>query len=647
MTHLLPTPPRSPRDVPVHLALLVVAAALLLAPVRAVTAQDALDGELRTAMAAAAPGERLAVSLVMADRLAPRELATLAPSATPRQRRALVAARLREHAASSQAGVRALLDAAVADGRARLRSVLWMGNALLFEAEAPVLAGLAAAPGVERLRLLSDIPTERQQDVMPVATSAPTPPLLAAPPPAVEPNLVALQAPLLWDKGIDGSGVLIGTIDSGVDITHPDLAGHIYTNPGEIAGNGLDDDGNGFVDDLHGWDFFHGNADVTSTDPHGTKTAGLMVGDGTGGQLTGMAPGASLVVCEVDSEAQYWEAQQYLLDVGVDVVSSSYSYKWPDRPDYHMFRTLCDVELAAGIVHANSIGNQGNQQFLYPIPFNVSTPGNVPSPFAHPGDVAGGHSSVLGCGGIFSDDSTYFASGRGPSAWEDLALYDPAWSQPQDSAYWDYPFGGFGGAGPGLLKPDLVTYTATVNTTSLGGGYTAFSGTSASTPQLGGALALLRQLQPAALPRHLAGALQLSAVDLGAPGKDEVFGAGKVAVFAAARRLVVLGVFEPNDVALGVPFDLQLYGTPSHLVYGFYNAPLVTGFGEWNLPPGFFFMDAFLLDGAGRATVPYVVPNDPILAGVTVWFQFGEEAPDFSWGAGPWLSVPEPLVIAP
>ena len=114
------------------------------------------------------------------------------------------------------------------------------------------------------------------------------------PAPEIEPHLIALQAPQLWKRGFEGSGILIGNIDSGTNWQHPDLLNRVWTNPGEIAGNGLDDDGNGFIDDIHGWDFeFHSN-NVTSTDPHGTHTAGLMVGDGTDGRITGMAPAASL-----------------------------------------------------------------------------------------------------------------------------------------------------------------------------------------------------------------------------------------------------------------------------------------------------------------------------------------------------------------
>src|SRR5690606_32466450 len=52
--------------------------------------------------------------------------------------------------------------------------------------------------------------------------------------------------------------VVVAILDSGVEIDHPDLAGSVWTNPGETAGNGVDDDGNGYVDDVHGWNFIGG-----------------------------------------------------------------------------------------------------------------------------------------------------------------------------------------------------------------------------------------------------------------------------------------------------------------------------------------------------------------------------------------------------
>ena len=468
------------------------------------------------------------------------------------------------------------------------------------------------------------------------------------PPPEVEPNLTLIQAPAVWNEGYDGTGILVGSIDAGITWQHPDLVNRIWTNPGEIEGNGQDDDANGFIDDVHGWDFEQNDGDINDTDPHGTASAGLVCGDGASGRITGAAPGASIVGCKVLTEAEYWAAQQYLLDIGVDVVTSSYSYKWPNSPDYHMFRQLAEVELAAGIPHANSVGNQGVLQNTHPIPFNISTPGNCPSPFDHPDAVSGGRTSVLACGGLGINTGTlYNPGGRGPSAWEDLLLYDPAYPHTQDSDFWDYPVGGFGGGSPGLIKPDLVTYTNSVMTTALNSGYQSWSGTSASTPQLGGALAVLRSLRPQALPRHLAAALELSAQDLGDPGKDNDYGAGKVQLFQAARRLLVLARFDKTEASPGTPFDIDIFGPPNSTIYGFYQAALTTASGELNLPNPLFFLGVRVTNNEGRAVWNLAVPNDPILVGLTVWFQAAEEGLSGEWGGGPFLSVPDGLTVTP
>lgn len=772
-----------------------------------------VDEHLASLLATADSHARLSVYVVLADQLEPITLRARHAAKPPRERRVALAADLKAHAQSSGASVRALIAEAQSGGRAQLTDVLWMGNALLLEAEPAVVELLAAHPAVERVRASRALQPEQVQDLTPppagvgvypfldsfdsgvlaphwtvggtaqgrvTVTNAFLPlgaahvvmdaavngvdsiahmtvkldlagrtgvglrfrhkemtlngttgsdenhpedgvfvsidgqvfqqvmllnnmppqyqplwvdldaafaglalsytndvsirfqwrdnfsapddgmafdiieigPGVAGPPPAEPtPNLVTQQAPKLWSKGFDGSGVLIGSIDSGTWNTHADLASRIWQNPGELPGNGQDDDNNGYVDDVWGWDFENNDADPKSTDSHGTLSAGLMVGDGTSGTVTGMAPGATLVTCQVQTESQYWLAQQYLLDVGVDVISSSYSYKWPDRPDQHMFRQLCDLEWAAGIVHANSIGNQGQLQATHPVPMNVSTPGNVPSPFWHPDAVIGGRSSVLSCGGISIANDTHFApGGRGPSAWEDLLMYDPAWPHPQLSAYWDYPRGGFGGNLPGLVKPDLVAYTLSVTSTTItplptDPKYALFSGTSAATPQLGGALGLLRQVQPAAEPRHLAAALQLTAKDYGVSGKDNLFGAGHLRAFSAAQRLVVLARAVPDVAPLGSTLNLELHGLPNQLIYGFVGVGLVTNLGPWNLDQPFFALPALPLDAEGRLTVPLAVPNDVFFEGLVVWFQFGQAAPVGVWETGKLLSVPEAVQI--
>lgn len=90
-----------------------------------------------------------------------------------------------------------------------------------------------------------------------------------------------IQVTRLWDQGIRGSrDLLVAVIDTGIEWGHPDLANNIYTNKGEIAGNGIDDDSNGFIDDIHGWDFSGDKADSNDDHRHGTHCAGTIGAEG-------------------------------------------------------------------------------------------------------------------------------------------------------------------------------------------------------------------------------------------------------------------------------------------------------------------------------------------------------------------------------
>jgi hypothetical protein len=142
-------------------------------------------------------------------------------------------------------------------------------------------------------------------------------------------NLNAINAPEAWARGYTGQGAVVAVIDTGVDLNHPELVNQLWVNPGEIAGNGLDDDHNGFIDDLNGWDFVDNDRLPEDGNGHGTHVAGTIAAARNGIGSTGVAYGADIMAIRVldnngsGTDADVAAGIRYAAANGADIINLS------------------------------------------------------------------------------------------------------------------------------------------------------------------------------------------------------------------------------------------------------------------------------------------------------------------------------------
>ena len=508
---------------------MLMALAMLL-PLTAAALEIAPD--LEAALAGKQASETLPILLLLEDH---PDLSGLEPSLaglTPSARRAAVIEAMRAHAAVAEAPARAALDRAAVAGRVeRLRSV-YVAGALLFDADTAAIASLAADKAPGRLHhnqsydLLQGVLARRGEPEAAGAAGAHGDKDAVA----IVWNVSWISAPSVWSLGYTGGNIIVGHIDSGVWLAHPDLANRLWVNPGEIPGNGIDDDGNGFIDDVHGYDFgdYDGNPNDDSANPgHGTHTAGTVAGDGTGGTETGVAPGARIMGLKAFASdgtgtlGSIWESYQYCLENGARIITMSLGV--PGSLPASLMRSereACNVLRTAGLVIFNSAGNDHNN---YSPPIECGLTARVPPPW---NPIAGtpytSTSGVVTVGGTgYMSDSGYTASSRGPVKWDDV---DP-WN--------DWPYS----PGSGLTKPDVCAPAVNVNSTVRPSGYSGntWSGTSMACPHAAGLAALMLDKNPSLSPAGIDSLMELTAVDLGTTGKDNQFGSGRINALAAVN----------------------------------------------------------------------------------------------------------------
>ncbi len=470
---------------------------------------------------------------------------------TPRQeRRNIVIKRLQGYANNYQRNVRDFLNTKSLRNQKDNYEILWLTNSIVTSLPASDINELTKFDNIEMICYDASYPGELPDSMMSdifLLGGSENQSINGSP----EPGIILMKADQVWTFGNKGKGVLVANADDGFWWKHPDLVHGIWQNLGEDANhngktidiqsgtnsvfdagdiNGIDDDGNGKIDDLIGWDFTTGNYNIT-TSQHGSATLGLVIGDGTGGTETGVAPESKCILMRNNSgEAEQLLAFQYALQMGADVITSSLSFKWyfSPKPDYSLMRLATDMSLAAGTVHTNSTSNDGGNSAA-PVPLNIATVGNCPPPWLHPDQIKRGNlSGVIGVGNVDClSDIIVSSSPYGPSTWGNWALWGP-YTYPIDLNHKDYAYSRTDPVelpdSMGLLKPDVsAPGNSSVSTSvSSGSGYGPFSGTSSATPHTAGCIALMLSINPEMLPQDIDKVLELTSIEKGAPGKGDV-----------------------------------------------------------------------------------------------------------------------------
>lgn len=329
-----------------------------------------------------------------------------------------------------------------------------------------------------------------------------------------------IHAPEAWTMSTGSHRVVVAVIDGGVDINHPDLRENIWTNPQEIPGDGIDNDNNGYVDDLHGWDFITQKNDVgpiPSRNPqseeswsHGTFVSSLIGAKGNNGigiaGVTWNVQIMSLVVLNGDGFGNMQsiiDAVHYAVQKHVDVINLSLSGN-----EYND-----DLEAAikearnAGVFIVSATGNdEGSEVGI-----------NTDETPIYPVCMDANMNAVFGVGGTDTLDqkAPYANFGRGCT---DLVA----------------PAQEFFGARPSYRRP---TDTSTTTANYLDG----MTGTSLAAPLVSGAAALLKSVRPDLTPTQITDTLRYSADPIETnlePSEQGRMGAGRLNVAKALARVM-------------------------------------------------------------------------------------------------------------
>lgn len=321
-------------------------------------------------------------------------------------------------------------------------------------------------------------------------------------------NIEQMRAPEVWREfGITGVGTLNVVHDFGFKLDVPPLAETIFTNNKEIPGNNRDDDGNGLVDDYHGYNFDEGSASLNNPNMRGTRIHGNACAAMIAGtfatnttQAIGMAPGSKWA--PVIGAANIEQAVEWAIEQGADTYSMSFSQ--PNLGEYRShWRKIMEHGTFCGVVFISGAGNFAAGNGYAPVPVQMRVPEDIPH-------------AVLGVAGVGQDGNRPVFSSQGPVDWSTQHYQEGQ-----------------------MNKPDFTTLNFQISCIDLEGKLTdQASGNSFAGPHTAGIVSLMLSANPELMPWDVRTILEKTAKDIGNPGFDFQSGHGFINAYDAVSEVL-------------------------------------------------------------------------------------------------------------
>lgn len=466
----------------------------------------------------------------------------------------IIISELKEYSKNSQANVLDLLKAEELNNNVANINCHWIANSICCEASKEVIYKLSEIEDIDIIGTNPEVTLLTNEDNLSSMEYA----LESG---SATPHILQINADDVWALGYTGKNVVVAVLDSGTNFEHYDLNDHLWNGYADCDGDGSEDD------IIHGWNFatedIAGNSNIKDDYGHGTHCAGIVCGDGTSGNTTGIAPDASLMTIKIVNRSgggtpeQMIRGVEFAVENGADILSMSLGFKnnqIGEAAKTSLRKTFENV-LEAGIIVCAAAGNDGNSSG---VPNNIDIPASCPPPYIHEDQMenSGGVSSIVCVGAVDSNDNYASFSSQGPSTW-------------QGSEWNDYPFDD---NNIGLIRPDIVApgnmiYSLKHDTNNK---YKFNSGTSQATPCVAGVIALMLEKNPDLTPAEICKIIENTAIKL-ADKKNNLTGSGRIDALNAINgiensiekpfvKLVELSPTKANQGALEVCLTIKNYG---------------------------------------------------------------------------------------